>query len=377
MVLGGWLAGWALLWRLPHLVSDRGAGSGAPSDHHAAGPSSSDGGLVTVVIPARNEADRLPVLLADLARQSRMADQIVVVDDASDDGTGAVARRFAGVEVVTAPPVPEGWTGKSWACATGAAASRGDTLVFLDADVSLADDALAAVLTTWNQHGGLLSVQPHHHMKRPVETLSLPFNLITMMGVGIGSVVPTRHQWAAAGPCMVTSREDYERVGGHSSIRSEVAEDLALAGRFTDLDLPVRCVAGGGQVRFRMYRDLRGIFEGWSKNLATGARRTPPVRGLLTVWWVSALLTVAMQVAGAIVSGGGGVDLSTVAALYAAVTLQVAVLARQVGRFGLAAAVWPVLLGFFVAVFAWSSVRTLVAREVTWSGRTIRVAARH
>src|SRR5690606_12856096 len=71
-VLVGWLAGWALLWRLPRLTAAR------PVD---------DLGEVVAVIPARNEADRLPKLLASLARQTRPPDRVVVVDDGSDDGT--------------------------------------------------------------------------------------------------------------------------------------------------------------------------------------------------------------------------------------------------------------------------------------------------
>ncbi len=364
LFLVGWLSGWALLWHLPRVGASR-------AERLA------QVGTVGVVIPARNEADRLPVLLADLARQSRPPDQVVVVDDGSDDGTGEVARRFAGVEVVEAPPVPEGWTGKSWACATGVRRSRSDVLVFLDADVSLAHDALGAVLSDWTRHRGLLSVQPHHHVRRPVEALSLPFNVITMMGIGIGSIVPLHRQWAAAGPCLVTSRSDYELAGGHAAVRSEVAEDLALAGRFTAVGLPVTCLGGGERVRFRMYRGLREIVQGWGKNVATGARRTPALRGVATFAWVAALLAVALRVPGTLPVVGDGTDRSTVAALYGAVTVQVAIMGRQVGRFGVAALLWPVLLGFFVVLFAWSTVRTLVARQVTWSGRTIRVAARH
>lgn len=362
LTLAGWIVGWVLLWRLPRPAS---------------GPTTRIPERVAVVVPARNEADRLPTLLGTLARQTRRPDQVVVVDDASADETAEIARRFDGVELVTAPPVPAGWTGKSWACATGVEASEGDVIVFLDADVALADEALASVLASWASHRGLLSVQPHHHVERPAEALSLVFNVVTMMGIGIGSLVPARREWAAAGPCMVTSRADYELAGGHAAVRGEVAEDLELAGRFASLGRPVRCLEGGTVVRYRMYRDLRGIVEGWGKNLATGARRTPPVRMLAIVWWLSALLTVAMQVTDAIPLLGGGTDLPTAAALYAACALQVAVLARQVGRFGPAAAFWPLLLLFFVGVFVWSSLRTLVVRQVRWSGRTIRVAARH
>ena len=67
------------------------------------------------MVPARNEAGRLPGLLAALGAQTRPADEVLVVDDHSDDDTAAVADT-AGVAVAAAPPLPDGWTGKTWAC---------------------------------------------------------------------------------------------------------------------------------------------------------------------------------------------------------------------------------------------------------------------
>lgn len=361
----GWSAGWVLLWRLPRLDS---RSPEAPSvDPHTS---------VAVVIPARNEADRIPLLLDSLGRQTRAPDRIVVVDDGSSDGTGAIARGYPSVDVVDAPPVPDGWTGKSWACATGVGTVPSDVLVFLDADVVLDDGALDSVLAEHQRTGGLLSVQPHHHIGSPVEALSLPFNVITMMGTGTGSLVRSRSEWAAAGPCMVTSTADYHRIGGHRSVRGEVAEDLALAQRFRRSGLPVRCIGGGDLVWFRMYRDLRGVVQGWGKNVATGAGRTPPLRTAAVILWVAALLRVA-HLAVATIFTGTDVSPAVVAVAYAAVTVQVALMARQVGRFGPAALLWPLLLAFFVSVFAWSSIRTLLVHQVTWSGRSIRVAPRH
>ena len=361
----GWAAGWILLWRLPKL--------GRPGhETTSVAPSPS----VAVVIPARNEAARLPLLLDSLLRQTRAPDRIVVVDDGSSDGTGTIARTFAGVEVVDAPPVPEGWTGKSWACDTGARAVAADVLVFLDADVVLADDALESVLVEHRRTGGLLSVQPHHHVGSPVEALSLPFNVITMMGTGTGSLWRSGSEWAAAGPCMVTSAADYHRAGGHRAVRGEVAEDLALADRFRSIGEPVRCIGGGDLVRFRMYRDLRGVVQGWGKNVATGAGRTPPLRTAGVVLWLAALLRAAYLVVAPVLAGAD-VSPVAVAIAYAAVAFQLAVMARQVGRFGPAALLWPLLVVFFVGVFAWSTIRTLLVHQVTWSGRSIRVAPRH
>lgn len=358
VIAAGWLTGWVLLWRLPGL---RDPAPLAPDRR------------VSVIVPARNEVDRLPDLLACLGRQTRPADQVVVVDDDSSDGTAATALAVPGVEVVATEPLPPGWTGKAWACATGAEVAHGDVLVFLDADVGLADDALESLLTTWSAHGGLVSVQPRHHVRRPVEVLSLPFNVVAVMGLGVGSLLPPRREWGATGPCLATGRADYDAVGGHAAVRGAVAEDLALAERYRAAGLGVRCLGGGRHVRFRMYRDLRSLVQGWSKNLAAGVGRTPRVRTLGIALWVTALLSMALLLAEG--PGGTATDAAAFGAVYVAGAGQMALLGRQVGRFGPAGLAWPVLTVFFVAVFTLSAVRTLVLRRVRWSGRTVTLAA--
>jgi len=356
-VVAGWMLGWVLLWRLPRL---------AP-------PSSSTGdpATVSVVIPARDEADRLPILLGSLDRQDRRPDQIIVVDDGSRDGTAEVAASFPGVDVIDAPPVPAGWMGKPWACATGAATARGHLLVFLDADVELAPSALASLESSWHARGGLVSVLPCHHIRRPVEALSLPFNVVSAMGLGVGSLVPPSREWGAAGPCMITSRDDYWRVGGHGTVAGEVAEDLSLAECYRVAGLPISCLGGRDLVRYRMYRGLRGILEGWTKNLAIGAGRTPLVRSLAVVAWVTALLVTAWGLRD---RPATATELLGWVLTYLAVAVQLGLLGRKVGRFGPAASAWPALMAVFVLVFVRSAVHTVVLRRVRWSGRSNAVA---
>src|SRR5205814_44671 len=144
---------------------------------------------------ARNEASTLPLLLASLRPELVPGDQLIVIDDESTDDTADVAAR-GGAVVVSAPPLPEGWTGKAWACATGARIATGDTLVFLDADVIVAPGGLHRVLAA--HHGGLLSVQPFHETVRPYERLSLFFNVVAMMGTDAFTPLGTRPQPSGA-----------------------------------------------------------------------------------------------------------------------------------------------------------------------------------
>jgi 4,4'-diaponeurosporenoate glycosyltransferase len=368
VVLAGWLIGWWLLWRPPRLPRAFDDGSGLRQARAQA---------CSVVIPARNEASSIGTLLASLARLRVAPGEVVVVDDGSDDDTAAIARSFPGVVVVDGEPLPDGWAGKPWACHQGAAASTGSRLVFLDADVEVADGALDALLDAHDTSGGLLSVQPYHRMRRAYERLSAPFNLVGMMGVGAASLRPARPPHGAFGPCLVTSRAAYEEVGGHRSVRAEVAEDVALARRYVDAGRPVEVRVGGDLISFRMYPDgVRQLIEGWSKNVATGAGSVPFGRLLCIGWWITCLLmTTKLLIEAVTARPGSSVPLAIVAA--AAFAVQWAAMLRPLGAFGWATALlFPIPLAVFVAVFARSAYLTVVRRRVAWRGRSIPLRRR-
>ena len=313
----------------------------------------------SIIIPARNEANALPVLLSSLRPQLAPGDQLLVVDDNSIDATADVASR-AGATVVAAPPLPIGWTGKAWACAAGAGASTADTLVFLDADVTVAPGGLDRVVGAHD--GGLTSVQPFHMTERPHERLSLFFNLVAMMGTDAFTPFGTRlTPRGAFGPCLVTSRADYEAVGGHGAVRSAVLDDVELARAYQASGRTVRCLAGRGSVSFRMYPNgVSQLVEGWSKNLAAGAGRTRLLTLLLVVAWISICIQAPWY---------GWWP-------YALVVVQLAWMARRIGRFGIAAIVlYPVALAAFLGVFVQSLYLLLVRRRVRWKDRDLNPRA--
>jgi 4,4'-diaponeurosporenoate glycosyltransferase len=358
MVLG-WLAGWVLLVDVRHLPRPA-RRCGATADLGSASSS------ITVIVPARNEAVRLPDLLAALARSSTPA-EVIVVDDGSTDGTAGLARR-AGARVVASEPGP-GWTGKAQACQRGADAARGDILVFLDADtrpdVDFVGDLAARASTTH----GVVSVQPWHRLGRRYEHASAVPNLVAVLGAGTGG--PTgRERWrrpVGFGPAMSIERDRYLEIGGHGGVRGEVAEDLALAELADRAGLPVEAWAGGG-IEYRMYPEgIGSLVEGWTKNLAAGAASVATARVALVAVWITAVLLVLP----ALFHGWTGV------ALCVLVTGQGLVLLRRVGSFGvLDAVLLPVLAAGFVGLFARSSWRRVRGRPVEWRGRTVSQDAR-
>lgn len=374
LVLAGWLVGWWLLWRVPRLDDEAPGSSGGP----APGSAAAGGPVVSVVIPARNEASSITTLLASLAAQSRPADEVVVVDDQSEDGTAALARSFPGVTVVSGAPLPDGWTGKAWACHQGAAVARGDLLVFLDADVRLAPRALAELVRRHGDLGGLVSVQPFHHMRRAYERLSAVFNIIGFMGVGAASPRRRGRAHGAFGPCLVTSRADHDLVGGHRSVRDEIVEDIALAHVYERAGRPVNCLGGGDLIELRMYPDGLGqLLEGWSKNFATGAGSVGFARlALVGFWMTTVLISVQFVIEQSV--GRADVAVAQIVLLYAMFAFQFAAMLRQLGNFTvLTPAVYPALVGVFLLVFARSVYLTLVRRKVVWRGRSIPLSSRH
>jgi 4,4'-diaponeurosporenoate glycosyltransferase len=338
----------------------------APARRNA--PPDLGGTSVAVIIPARDEAESLPTLLESLWVQTRPADQVVVVDDGSVDATADVAAA-AGATVVRIKGPPADWTGKTWACHTGVAATTADMLVILDADTWLDADALERLLAHHDRDvaSGLLSVQPYHETYRPYEELSAMCNLVAVLASGMAALRAPRSSPIAFGPCLVTSRAALRRAGGFEAVRSDVIEDAALAARYADAGRPVRCLLGGATVRFRMYPDgLRSLVDGWTKNLAGGARRAPllPALGassvvaLLFALVVEAVRTPSVPTA--------------VAWLIVAAALRSAF--GRVGSFR-----WWTALAFPVPLlmFTWLVVRSAwartVRRSVVWRGRRVGV----
>jgi 4,4'-diaponeurosporenoate glycosyltransferase len=336
LALLGWLAGLLLLARLP-----------APGRKRSATRPS-------VVVPARDEEARLPALLASLARSEPAPLEVLVVDDGSRDATAAVARA-AGATVIAAPPLPPGWTGKCWACAQGAERARGEVIVFLDADVTLAPDALGRVVAEVEERGGLVSVQPYHRVERAYERLSAFFNLVALMGVDAfgarrGRLPPT----GAFGALLAVARAEYVARGGHGAVRGEVLEDVALSRRFDRVTL----FAGREVAAFRMYPGgMAELVEGWTKNIAQGAARTRPSTTFLVSLWITGAFTALLH-----------------PATWAAYAAQLFWMLRGAGSFGARTALlYPVPLAAFVVLFARSAFLAFARREVRWKGRRLPV----
>jgi 4,4'-diaponeurosporenoate glycosyltransferase len=358
------LAGFVLMWRIPSFTHDKEAPVKAEVFPQ-----------VSVIIPARNEQERIAPLLRSLQRQTLSPHEILVIDDHSVDDTAAVARAL-GATVIPGQALPEGWTGKTWACWQGAEHATGGTLVFLDADVRLEEpDGLACLAETHEQQRGLLTAQPYHLTIRAYETLSAVFNIVLM--AGLNAFTPWGEALApsgAFGPCVLCNSEDYARTGGHghAAVRGTVLESIPLAGIFLAHDLPVRCYGGRGAVWFRMYPGgLRELVEGWSKGFGSGALALRLAFLFLLVAWISGAFGAFVTLIGSLASAGmPGIGIhATIYGLYA---LQLWWMLRRLGRFQWwAAALFPVPFCFFALIMLRSFLLIHLLGRVEWRGRSV------
>jgi len=241
--------------------------------------------LLSVIIPARNEAHNIVRCLASVLGSTYRAIEVIVVDDRSEDETAAIARAIAAndrrVRVIETPPLPDGWFGKQWACANGAMAANGSILLFEDADTAAGPELLARAANAMQARGlGFLSVFGRQEMKSFWERVVQPhlFAMIAFRFGGTGEVNASRRveDKIANGQCIFVTRAAYERIGGHASVRAKPAEDLALAQRAFLEGVPSEMIIGMDHLATRMYRSLPEIIDGWTKNIFTAAPDSMP-----------------------------------------------------------------------------------------------------
>lgn len=259
-------------------AADRAAAAGPPTTDHrsrheggaVAATHTWTGGLpsVDIIVPARDEAETLPVLLPSLLALAYPFARVLVVDDGSTDGTAAVARSL-GVAVLSAPALPPGWAGKPHACAAGAAATGSAWLLFTDADTWHAPTSLTAAVAFAEQHQlDALSLFPAQRCLTFWERLLVPFAYRHYFaGVDARRVNdPAEPEALANGQYLLVRRTGYERAGGHAAVRDSIIEDVALAAVFKRAGVRCHAVRAGEQVQVRMYDGLGAIRRGFSKN---------------------------------------------------------------------------------------------------------------
>lgn len=203
--------------------------------------------------------------------------EVIVVDDHSTDGTGAILQRIAAEDprLVTfrGEDTPAGWLGKPWALHQGSLRAKGDLLLFVDADVIYQPEAVAAAVARIEETGvSMLSLFPRIGMRGFWEHIAMP-NLAVMFFTVIDVWLANRTRipllGVGGGPGNLVRRGDYENAGGHEALKDAVVDDVALARLMRRAGFRTEAVRADDYVFVHMYRGLREVVDGFTKNCFT------------------------------------------------------------------------------------------------------------
>ena len=277
VLLGGYLTMLSLLWGA--LLG----GVGSWHKKHALPEhASTELPPLTICIPARDEAHQVGACVVAALLSDHPSFTVVVVDDCSTDGTAEAAIKAGNADtrlvVITARPPPAGWAGKPWACALAAAEATGTHLLFLDADVVIAPSAARRAASAMVARKlGLLSLFGTWTLGSAWERIAIPVVGWFVRGVTDLDAVntPGRKEAFANGQFLLVDRHAYESVGGHAAVKDAVLEDVRLAEVMKQRGWPLGLYADPSAFSVRLYRNLREIFEGYTKNFYEGMGRRP------------------------------------------------------------------------------------------------------
>lgn len=334
---------------------------------------------VAIVVPARDEAEVLPVSLPSLLAQRYPGRaRVILVDDHSTDGTGELAERLGAVgglplTVTAPPPLPPGWTGKLWALRHGVElAGQAEYLLLTDADIAHGPGSLAELVSAADSNGlDLVSQMARLRVTTAWERLIVPafVYFFAQLYPFRRSNRPGARTAAAAGGCSLVRREALARAGGVAGIRGAVIDDVSLA----------RAVkSSGGRIwlgladqveSVRPYPRLSQLWQMVSRSAYAQLRHSPvlllgTVLGLTLVYLVPPVAAVAGVVAGrpAVLLAGG-----VAWALMAGTFLPMVRYYRQPAG---AALLLPFTALLYLLMTVDSAVQHWRGRGSAWKGRT-------
>ncbi len=325
---------------------------------------------LSIIIPARNEEENLNLLLEDLKRQSFSSFEIICVDDGSTDTTATVALSYQ-TKLIQIEEKPAGWNGKSYACYKGAKLATNDVLLFLDADVRLEEDALKRLLITYQDKKPCISVLPFHQTIKNYEQFSFFFNLVQLAGNGTTLKKPL--DIGLFGPVILIQKDDYHKSGGHEAVKNSIVDDMSFGQHLKKLNIPFSLYLGDPSISYRMYRGgLQSLVQGWTKNMASGAKLLPPRLTLGLFIWITALLSVCIN----LIKHGLLLNLPLFLIylwIYVIYAIVLRNLSQKIAQFkGWTSKFFIVPLSFFLLVFCHSLFKSLLNIDVIWKGRKMR-----
>ncbi|MDB5036670.1 MAG: glycosyl transferase family 2 [Bacteriovoracaceae bacterium] len=220
---------------------------------------------VTVLIPARDEAEAIETTMKGLNAQGKNL-SIILVDDQSSDGTAIIARKTTeqNLQIISGSELPQGWAGKLWALEQGRKHVRTKTILLLDADIELSPGMLSALIQKMKSENlDFVSIMAKLQMEIFYEKLLIPsfvyfFKLLYPFSLGNSR----KHKLGvAAGGCILLKTDVLEKIGGFGALRGALIDDCTLAQTVKSKGFHTWIGLSHSVKSHRGYKDLAGLWN--------------------------------------------------------------------------------------------------------------------
>jgi chlorobactene glucosyltransferase len=342
---------------------------------------------VTIIIPAKDEGERIAQCLSSVLSQDYSAFDVLAVDDRSTDSTAQVMDEMAAADsrlkALHIKDLPAGWTGKNNALYQAAAQAKGSWLLFIDSDVILQPSALSATLrVAISRNYDMLSLILKQETRGIWESALIPiasaaFGSAFMMGL---SNSESNGHFFGNGQFMLFTRKAYDQIGGHEAVKTQYNEDMTLARIMKQAELKPRIAWGTNLGSVRMYDSLSTIMRGWSR-IFFGSSCGSPWRSLMVMFFIlvgcySCFAAAAWGVyrfnypIGFLSGLHWGIPWIALAGIHWMImTIQIGVIYRWMGARGIYAVAF-IITGAFVLAILVRAVWMCITGRVSWRGTT-------
>jgi cellulose synthase/poly-beta-1,6-N-acetylglucosamine synthase-like glycosyltransferase len=342
-------------------------------------------GLLSIVIPAHNEARVIEASVRGLRAQTRRNFEAIYVLDRCTDRTRdllvSAAEGDPRIRFIENDSCPPDWAGKCNACRVGAAAATGEWLLFTDADCRFAPDLLDAMLAIAHARGtALLSAVGRLTFRRRFERFLQPVASVVLFRIFPPEKANRdQRRWPFAnGQFLLFRREAYDAIGGHEAVKDALLEDLAFAWRLHRDGARLGLVDASRRMEVSMYDSLQAMRSGWTRIYIESCARRPDrlVKGAIELMVISVLLPAAAAFAavfgsiGALDGREGSIAVAGAGMVSLALGFSAVAFLHQRQRAPLVGAVVHPVAAFMVARWLLDGARMLRNRvPIRWGGK--------
>ena len=225
---------------------------------------------VSILIPMRNEEINVVDCLDSINNQKGLSDfEIIVLNDLSTDSTASKLTAYPQIKIIQGAPLPTGWLGKVWACHQLSQAAAGEIIVFLDADVRLAENAVASAISEMG-NWSFISPYPKQFSLGMLEKIFQPllhWSWLASVPLRAAQRFGIKSMSVANGQFFVVNKVAYDNCGGHQKIKAEVLDDIALSKSLLTSGFKGGVAEGGQVASCTMYTTFNQLIKGYQKSL--------------------------------------------------------------------------------------------------------------